>query len=374
MSRLPLNQRLNGRVKRPKEVLAWSEASDKSVHFNDRALRYYYLPDAHVDREPKINLAKGFDAQKFDPDARKSIYLDNVLKAVLHNEKETGERLAADVVTWRGLLTQLIHLSQHRADPNALRESFEYLVVGFDNQIFISQDDQFVGAPQPWKSDAKALRFMYTGYQFEHVACLEKPWGECSREEIESRYKTGCPIADPDSYGILVKSGIGNVDLVYGAETDCVEGYKPSANKQANYIELKTTRIIENANQARVFEKKLLRSWIQSFLAGVPRIVYGYRNDNLELQAVEEFRTDDLPKLIKNSRLTSPERKWNGNDAIGFYTILMQWIKDKVEDGKTYRLIYKAGTHELMLTPAEIRLEGREVAFLSDEFVKWRRT
>lgn len=373
MSRLPLNQRLNGRVKRPKEVLSWSEGPGNSMHFDDRALRYYYLPDADIDREPRINLGRGFEAQKFDPDARKSVYLDNVLKAVMHSEKETGEKLAADAFTWRGLLTQLIIMSQNSADPNVLRDSFECLIVGFDNQVFISQDDQFVKAESS-KPDTQGLQLMYSGYQFEHIACLGKPWGECSREEIEQRYRTACPIADQECYGILVKSGIGNVSLVYGAETDCVEGFKPSTNKLANYVELKTTRTIETANQAHGFERKLLRSWIQSFLAGVPKIVYGFRNDSLELQAVEEFKTDDLPKIIKNSKLTISEKKWNGNDAIGFYTILMQWIKDKVEDGRTYRLMYKAGARELLLMPAEIKVEGREVAFLSNEFVNWRRT
>jgi RAT1-interacting protein len=45
-------------------------------------------------------------------------------------------------------------------------------------------------------------------------------------------------------------------------------------------VELKTNRLTEHPRQQANFERhKLLKFWIQSFLAGVPHICCGFRDD-----------------------------------------------------------------------------------------------
>lgn len=372
-SRLPLSERLVGRMKRPQELMSWSQSKNGKHFYDDRALAYYYFPTQTLDRA-EIDLSQGFDPATFDNES--APFIDGLLPAIIRYEEAHG-RLDVDVVSWRGVITMLLALSQGNRDRMLLNDALDLVVQKFDGQIFLAQSAASAVAKREelaHKGDV-IKKFMYSGFQFEHVATLPKPWGECSREEIEQRYVTGVYSGDDKlEYAILVKGGINDITVALGAETDCVVGDKNAENKLANYLELKTTKVIGDRHEARKFEKKLLRTWIQSFLSGVPRVAYGFRDDRFRLRAVEEYSVAQLPAMVARSQCTDPPHRWSGHDVVQFYAILMRWLVDRVEEGKTYTLQFYPQAADLVLKQEPITVEGRHTGFLTNEFVEWRRT
>lgn len=161
--------------------------------------------------------------------------------------------------------------------------------------------------------------------------------------------------------------------LLLAGEVDCVYDYKPTeGDPLSHYLELKTSRVISDDKQAFRFEQKLLKTWAQSFLLGVQRIVYGFRDDNGILRAVEEYTTDKLPIVVKNSTVTSPQKKWNGVDAVAFFGAILEWIRKTVKsEGTVWRLQYHAGSAHVDLFPLK-EPESKGKFFLLKEFVDWR--
>lgn len=366
MSRLPLSQRLPGQAKKPQELLSWASDGDQ-VYYDDRALSYYYLPRIELERGD-IDLTLGFNPGL--PEKKKAVYLDKLLKGVIHYEKTENKKIEAQIVCWRGLITSLLVRSQQKVDHYAAQDELVVEVVKYDGQIFLYE------RPNPGSEEASAnsvslQRFVYSGYKFEQVATLPKPWGVCTRNEIDNRYTSSTPPDLGVEHCILVKSGVGGVDLVYGAEVDCVEQERQNDHDLSQYIELKTSKVVMDKREAIKFERKLMRTWIQSFLSGVPRVTYGFRDDNFILRSVETYRTQSIPTMVKNSNVTRPDQRWKGNDIIAFYNVLVHWLVDRVEEGKTYTLTCPQNGTEMRLQPADIA-HDRKVAFLLDEFVEHR--
>lgn len=82
------------------EFVCFSYDEDHTLHLDDSSLKYYYTPQIGAD------LSKGFQTfEKLDDSADE--HLDSLLKAVIAHEKETGKKIDANVVTWRGMMTKV---------------------------------------------------------------------------------------------------------------------------------------------------------------------------------------------------------------------------------------------------------------------------
>lgn len=58
----------------------------------------------------------------------------------------------------------------------------------------------------------------YTGYKFETLSCLPRPWGEVSREFIENRDRE--VVSNKAQYCSVVRTGIGSTVMCLGGEVD----------------------------------------------------------------------------------------------------------------------------------------------------------
>lgn len=85
-------------------------------------------------------------------------------------------------------------------------------------------------------------------------------------------------------------------------------------NLPINWVELKTSEEIGTYQQQVTFERKLLKFWAQSFLLGVPIIIVGFRSRDGQLLRLQEFKTQDIPKLVKHVG----QNRWDGNLCINF--------------------------------------------------------
>lgn len=382
----PLNSRAKTTaLKQPKELFSF--ARDEQGEYvldevKEKYLSYYYFPDSYVEKQ--IDLAAGFSQFKKIPEEDNLGDFDAYLRAIMNYERQENEnkKLNVDIVTFRGLMTKILALPYNLKDPIDLN------IVAFDGQLFIKADEEIElrRRQQQQQSQSGDLqqydysrRCEYSGYKFETIATLPKPWAECSRQMIESRTKK--QVSNYQQYLSVVKTGIGKVKLLVAGEVDCLWDYIPEDNKDIlpHYVELKTSRALENPSHIVNFQKKLFKTWAQSFLLGVRKIIYGFRDDNLILRSVEIYQTDEIPILIKDNPVKEQDKHESINcmNALKWYGAVIEWIQQSVpidDESKAYRLSYDPGSrsfalHEL-LTDENKRL--RNGGILTQEFKDWR--
>ena len=375
-------------LRQPRELIHYSTDIEGKQHIgSDQQLKYFYFPETLLPSKP--DLSQGYKSW-IQKNQTESGHINELLNALIHYEKNlnNGKKVKGDFVTYRGVMTRLLTL------PYAKKEDIDINLVWFDGQIFMELDFELQNFKRREETDRSRL-MTFWGYKFESLATLPKPWSECTRDEIEARPNN--VVDNICEYCTVVRTGVGKTKVVLGAEVDCAYDYKPTPENNQNpdslmdpaslkddptadplhhYVELKTSRYIVNENVARQFEQKLLKSWAQSFLIGVSKIFYGFRDDGGFVKSIEEFETASIPKLVFNSTYTSAANKWDGNECVSFYSAVLEWIKNVIppDEKKAWRLQYKAESDLLELIQLQGAEEQKVLEFLLPDFVEWRRS
>ncbi|CDK25625.1 unnamed protein product [Kuraishia capsulata CBS 1993] len=378
-------------LKQPKELFAYSMHADGTVTFDNSNLAYYYFPDSELNNPQGVDLIGGYTkyqkAEEEDPGS-----LRPLLESIANYEKQYG-KIKVDIITWRGVMRKIMTVPHTGKD-----EPLNLDIIKFDGSLIIRQNrDHLLKEIQDEESrDESFKKLVYTGYKFERLATLDKPWARCTRKEIETRNKK--PITPREQYCSVVRTGIGKVKMLLGGEIDCVWDCKPdpedplegNPNPADHYLELKTSKIIQHPGQVKNFEKKLLKTWSQSFLIGIRKVVYGYRDDNLVLRSIEEYKVDDIPVLLKNSPFQNPQptsaaasTKKPVNkcmDSLKFYGGFVNWLLETIPDDETkvWNLSYDFETNREYLTLKEVNgsenVERIRSTIISEEFAEWRKS
>ncbi|KAF3935552.1 hypothetical protein ABW19_dt0202528 [Dactylella cylindrospora] len=212
----------------------------------------------------------------------------------------------------------------------------------------------------------------YWGYKFETLSTLPRPWGECSREEIENRSRE--IVSNEAQYCSIVRTGFGNSSLIIAGEVDAIWDRKPmNPNNPINYVELKTHRIISSSSNEFTFEKKLQRFWAQSFLLGVPKIIIGFRTDSGVLSSVEIRETQSIPTKVKKAHAipASGPPPWDGNVVINFTAAFLEWLRGALA-GKSgvWRIRYRQRGREIEVFQVQ---DSGYAGVLTDTFLAWRK-
>ncbi|KAG5366040.1 Decapping nuclease RAI1 [Yarrowia sp. B02] len=348
MASFSTTERLAAKLKKPKEIYNYS-ITDGKVSMDQSQLKYYYLPEETILKAP-IDLTKGIE--NWTQPNEHDTHLDTLLESLSQHERETGAKVDAEIITWRGILTKIM---THPYDQ--YNESIVLNIVYFDGHFFVEEDwlSKQQGKKEP---DEQMKKHIYSGYKFESVALLDKPWCESSREAIDSRFDH---IPNGDQFVSVVRTQIGDSKVLIGGEVDCV--FDPCAKGNSRYGELKTTREVHNAKDGENLERKMNRAWAQSFLLGVKHIVYGYRTGDHKLAAVDYFKTEDLPMYAGTSST------WSGTDEINFLNYALNQLKElPKEEDKLWRLVFDSANKKVNIS----EVEGQ--SFLLKEFVDWRKS
>lgn len=197
---------------------------------------------------------------------------------------------------------------------------------------------------------------------------LPQPWATCSRDFIESREDH--VVNNAAQYCCVVETGAGDIRVVLGGEVDGVWDQLPmDKDDRTNWVELKTSAEIRNDRDSQRFENKLLKFWAQSFLLGVPRIVVGFRTNDLEgrLVKVQEFETTKIPKMISYGK---GKASWDNNVCIQFAADFLRWVKEHVTGDGVWRISRKERSSEVVLEKVVDTGHGN---ILSADFVAWRK-
>lgn len=368
-------------MKQPKELGFYSRNKDEEYLVSDDTnLNYYYLPDAELDR--KLDLSAGFQKFKdYYKDFEDRCSLRGLLETIESSERHKGKKINADIITFRGIARKLISCAFDSPAFNAVN----LRIISFSGQLFIKEVPDAVGAttatstPGTGHSNDQDLN-AFTGYKFETLVTLSNPLQYTPREVIEKRTKR--IVSHGDEYISVVRTGVGNCKLILGAEVDCVFDFKENGKDNLkHYAELKCTQQVMNISDTHKFERKLFRTWLQCFLVGIPRIIYGFKDDQYVLKTVEEFSTEEVPVLLKNN---NPQMGSSCLEAIKWYGLLTEWLlkmiprdEDPHAQVRAFKLIFE--NNHLRLSEIEENDDEysglvNEENLLTNGFREWRKS
>ena len=207
----------------------------------------------------------------------------------------------ADVVTWRGNMSKLL------TSPWNLSESWTMEAELVNNRtIVLNVKETEEGLRKALTRDERDERMCYWGYAFEEAVCSERPFEE--------------PVDCMECFCCVVKTKLGDLNVVMCGEVDCVDGDQ----ELANYVELKTSRVMNDERQVKRFEKeKLLKWWAQSFALGVRRIMVGFRDDRGKVVKTQMLETLKLPGYVAKHK-----GAWNVKVALRCASLVLTKLKE----------------------------------------------
>lgn len=127
-----------------------------------------------------------------------------------------------------------------------------------------------------------------------------------------------------------------------------------------DYLELKTTAEIKSDRDIPKFESKLRKMWAQSYLLGVPKIMIGFRDGDMDgtLLRLKEYRTRDIPDMIVEQawRRGQQQPAWDSNCCINF---LGEFLKCKFYESAVRYFTLHVSIWRHVPEDGLRRLEGR---------------
>eukprot|EP00794_Sanderia_malayensis_P008806 gene8806-9747_t len=316
----------------PFEIGAFSIDDNRQFHNNRSKLRMYNPPLTNtLNYDLKIGY-KEFKAR----DDTKPEKLDHLLKWVhLHRDKfcipgQSNEpshlkkqkgSLNTDFITWRGHLVKIL------CTPYETREPWQMNACKHNGTIFISEVQTEAMRRQKISETEKQKQMCYWGYKFEDYTT--KPFGKKSDDQntsLKPENAGKCGLNNSEAFCSVVRSRLNKHSVVIGAEVDCCELQNGKYKAPASYIELKTSRIMEFHRQRRNFSMfKLKKFWAQSYLAGVPKIICGMRDDDGIVKSLDTYKTLDIPNIANSNNAT-----WSAAVCMNFLDLFLQWVKEMV--------------------------------------------
>ncbi|GIY86647.1 NAD-capped RNA hydrolase DXO1 [Caerostris darwini] len=277
---------------------------------------------------------------------------DTLYSWILKHQKEVCDNFRArnsnkphiDFVCYRGLLKTI--------GSTIYEKNQDWLICAtkFNSVIYLCDfrtEDKIKKMSQLTK---KEKLMIFWGMKFEKYVTANTP---------DSEPKSSEPVNGKEKYFTVLKGRLGKHTLLYSAEVD---GKDPlaDANKPPTecYLELKTSKMYQNAaatdNEYRKFCTLKMRAWwLQSFLAGIPKVVCGFRDDLGIVRKLGTIPVADMPDKSMGS--LSPSSPLN---AISSFLDFVK--KCVVEDAPTiYKFYWKPGnpvTCEKLNQPGEYQV------------------
>ncbi|XP_060207467.1 NAD-capped RNA hydrolase DXO1 isoform X1 [Lycium barbarum] len=301
----------------PCELACFSRVEGGDVYFDDRSLRLF---KRLITEDVGADLNDGFDTFVEKKDLGSQGFGD--LLASIRNKNIPLDRM--HFVTYRNNLNKIMATAYIRHEPWEMGVHKRKGVVYLDVHKL----------PERPKSELDRRR-CYWGYCFESLA-TEDP-----------RRSDGEGIHDVDAnveYCAVVKTKLGAHRILMGAEMDCCDS---TDDGRRFYVELKTSRELDYHTEEKYEREKLLKFWIQSFLAGVPYIVVGFRDDAGRLVRTERLRTKDITHRVKMKSY------WQGGVCLAFADEVLCWLYGTVKENEDYILQFTPPSARLELLQAQ---------------------
>ncbi|PUZ66149.1 hypothetical protein GQ55_3G283500 [Panicum hallii var. hallii] len=298
----------------PYEIACLSRIEGGGVFFDDRSLRLF---KREICDYVGADLNKGFESFIEKKDLGSEGFGD-----LLACIRSTSIILQNNIhfVTYRNNLNKILATAY-------LREPWKMGVHKRRGVVYLDVHK----LPERPKSEMERRR-CYWGYSFENLATEN------------SLSEDGGGIDANVEYCSVIKTKLGAHRIIMGAEMDCCDA---TDDGRRFYVELKTSRELEYHTVEAYEKEKLLRFWIQSFLAGVPYVVVGFRNDAGILVRTERLRTKDITQKVK------AKNYWQGGVCLAFADEVLCWLYGTVKENEDYVLQFVHPFNRLELLRAQ---------------------
>ena len=316
------------RVSAPLPLASYARDASGRLHFpGTEFLRTFRKPVLPVD------LTKGQDSF-VDKDDDSGSSIDPILQAL----RSKDFRIHKDIhfVSYRNNLNKIMETPYNYRDPWRIHLRRSRGTVYMDVVKLPEHSTQ---------SEADRSRFTYWGYKFEQLCTGSSDQGCDAGNRVNAN----------EEFCYVFKIKIGESRIVLAAEMDCamapasVGGADGKESEKREFVELKTSRLIEHPRQQHSFERyKLLKFWIQSFLGGVGHICCGFRDDEGQVLELQMLKTLDIPRMVRGK-----DKMWDPKTCLGFTEALLQAVRDGTEEGKSYHLDYAPPFTHVTLHPLE---------------------
>ncbi|CAK9173332.1 unnamed protein product [Ilex paraguariensis] len=301
----------------PCELACYSRAEGGDVYFDDRSLRLF---KRLITEDVGADLNEGFDTFIEKQDLGSQGFGD--LLACIRDKNIPLQNM--HFVTYRNNLNKILATAYMRHEPWEMGVHKRNGVVYLDVHKL----------PERPQSELDRRR-SYWGYCFESLA-TEDP----TRADGEGVHHIDSNI----EYCSVIKTKLGAHRILMGAEMDCCDS---TDDGRRFYVELKTSRELNYHTEERYEREKLLKFWIQSFLAGVPFIVIGFRDDSGRLVRTERLRTKDITHRVKMKNY------WQGGVCLAFADEVLCWLYGTVKENEDYILQFAQPFNRLELLQAQ---------------------
>ncbi|KAJ2345570.1 decapping endonuclease targeting mRNA [Coemansia erecta] len=349
--------------KEPREILSFSYDEQRQMRMDNHQLKYFYPP--RVDDAP--SLFDGFE-QQICRDSTKNEHIDGLLNALAFErqraraalDEKKKKNMDADFVMYRGMLTRIF------VTPFSLRDEWSMNIARVGRTIYIEDNVTSEKIAERAGSSEQHQKMMFSGYKFEALSMIDAPPESLSQEQLAAKLgqRSSEVVNTHSEYCTVFRTQLGPHSIISGAEVDCIDRAKPGELPNRHYRELKTSRCLDTEKARNSFARfKLLKFWAQSFIAGIPVVTVGFRDDEGRLREVRDIRTQDMPRMVRDK-----PRMWEANVCMNFANQVLQFIKDQaLEEGPEaqYRIEYNPETSEIQL-----RSLGNRPSFLTDEYMK----
>ncbi|CAM6106397.1 unnamed protein product [Calypogeia fissa] len=315
----------------PSQLACYSRAPDGDVHWDDRCLRRFR---SGILSESGADLNEGYESyveKREDSDGSGSGFGD--LLACLRAKRISLDNI--HFVTFRNNLNKILGTAYNRFDAWEMGVYKRFGTIYLDVRKL----------PEGPQSEQQR-RNCYWGYSFERLATENRngprPVLEMSRQNgVAKSAALDSTVVDANvEFCAVLRTKLGPHRIIMGAEMDC---YEPGRDGRKTYVELKTSRELEPRTVDKFEKDKLLKFWIQSFLAGVPRIVCGFRDDRGRLTRAEMMSTKDITQRVKLKHL------WEGGVCLAFADQVFCWLYGSVKEGENYLLRFIPAANRLEL-------------------------
>ncbi|KAJ3024249.1 UNVERIFIED_CONTAM: decapping endonuclease targeting mRNA [Siphonaria sp. JEL0065] len=320
VSRFQRNPTKSAAFRQPKEVACFSYTAQRNLLVNNLSALKFYHP---IKLDGRSNdLSTGFRDRYI---ARESAIenLDSMLEALKipasggEDGSEGSLLTVADrgdgrprFCTWRGIMTK-IFVAPYSTDTWELRATLH------KGTLYIMEDPVTSRPTSTFNESTKGKLMTYWGYSFENLSTLDTDPRFISPNDLiqQERKRVDHGVVDTHvQFCSIVKTRVGAHDVFMGAEVDCLmTNDEPPTQKplpspippeirQPLYAELKTNRTLTHANHTATFHKnKILKTYFQCFLAGIPKVIVGFRDDRGFVESTRVYKTLEMPRMVREA-------------------------------------------------------------------------
>ncbi|KAH8259070.1 hypothetical protein KR038_005792 [Drosophila bunnanda] len=280
---------------RPKCLGCYSVTGKRDYADDARNCSYLYgppFPDLPLDLNAGIadviRKEPGFQQKDLEFVFR---YIEHHKSELVRPRKSKPETLGLGThfVTLRGILRQIMCLQyEYNLD-------FRIKATLLNGTIYMAKEETDTQRVKNDKMTAKDWDMCSWGFKFEQYVTCDHP---------QSKPVTDVPVNEAEEFMAMFSSQLNGIDLLYGAEMDCVVSKEPVDFKDPkvldslNFVELKTSAYDMTASQKRSFDNfKSANWWSQSFLVNIETIYAGLRDHK---GMVREIQKHNVRQLARN--------------------------------------------------------------------------